>query len=50
MNKKTYLSPALHEEQLTVENGIAVSGEKLWYEVGGQGDFDYVVTEDDQWS
>lgn len=49
MNRKIYNSPELNEVQLSTERGIAVSGEMLWYEQGGQGDFDYVITEDDQW-
>lgn len=48
MNKKHYNSPELNEMQLEVESGIAASV-TLWYEQGGKGDFDYVVTEDDQW-
>jgi hypothetical protein len=49
MNKKNYQTPELLEMQLAVENGIAVSTQQ-WYEKGGEGDFDYIVTEDDQWS
>jgi hypothetical protein len=48
MNKKHYNSPELNVIQLEIESGIAASS-TLWYEKGGQGDFDYVVTEDDQW-
>lgn len=49
MKKQTYTSPEIVEMQCSVENGIAVSGATLWYEQGGQGDFNYTVTEDDQW-
>ena len=49
MKKQTYTSPEIVEMQCSVESGIAVSGTILWYEQGGQGDFTYEVTEDDQW-
>lgn len=49
MNKRKYLTPSLAQESIEVERGIATSGTLLWYEQGGQGDFDYVVTEDETW-
>lgn len=49
MKKNFYQSPLLTEELMEVESGIATSGAMLWYEQGGQGDFDYVVTEDETW-
>lgn len=51
MEKKTYTNPEIVEMQCSVESGIAISGTKLWYQEGGQGDFDtYTVEVDDQWS
>lgn len=49
MKKRTYTNPEIVEMQCSVESGIAVSETPLWYEQGGQGDFDYTITEDDQW-
>ncbi len=48
MMKRNYQSPEVVETQCSVENGIAASA-TLWYEEKGQGDFDYVITEDEQW-
>lgn len=48
MKKNYYQKPLLTEELVEVESGIAVSA-TLWYEQGGQGDFDYVVSEDETW-
>lgn len=49
MNKKEYQTPSLERVSVEVEGGIATSGTKMWYEQAGQGDFDYVVTEDETW-
>ncbi len=46
--KKNYQSPAIEETLVAVESGIAASP-TLWYEQGGQGDFNYVVSEDETW-
>ncbi|MBO5805754.1 MAG: hypothetical protein J6R10_02705 [Tidjanibacter sp.] len=46
--KKNYQSPAIEETLVAVESGIAASS-TLWYEQGGQGDFNYVVSEDETW-
>lgn len=48
MEKQNYKAPYLSEELIEVESGIAASA-VLWYEQGGQGDFDYVITEDETW-
>lgn len=48
MKKQTYTCPEIVEMQCSVESGIAASA-TLWYEQGGQGDFNYTVTEEDQW-
>ena len=49
MKTKTYTTPEIVEMQCSVESGIAASGQLLWYEQGGQGNFTYDVTEDSTW-
>ncbi|MBO7198275.1 MAG: hypothetical protein J6V28_05725 [Tidjanibacter sp.] len=48
MRKQIYERPEIEQTQCSVENGIA-SSETLWYEKGGEGDFDYVITDDETW-
>ncbi len=49
MKKQFYLSPELSEVEFCVERGFAVSGDTIWYEEPGKGDFTYDVETDSTW-
>ncbi|MBO7071182.1 MAG: hypothetical protein J6W09_07810 [Bacteroidales bacterium] len=43
--KKTYFTPLLEVEQVRVERNFTASP---WYQKGGQGNFTYIVEEEDE--
>jgi len=45
-----YVTPQLSVIEINTEGVLCVSGEKLWYDGGGSGDFDYDVDTDDTWA
>lgn len=47
--KRKYLSPAVEVLGLSSESVLCASDPTPWYKQGGQGDFDYIIEEDDSW-
>lgn len=48
--KVFYVSPMLSVLELRTEGLLCASGDKLWYEQGGQGDFTYGTDTDGTWA
>ncbi len=49
MKEKLYETPTLERIEIQTEQGFAASGPELWYEKGGEGDFNYGVESDETW-
>lgn len=47
--RREYLSPAVEVIGLNSESVLCASDPTPWYKQGGQGDFDYIIEEDDSW-
>jgi len=50
MKKRLYETPTLERIEIQTEQGFAATtGTELWYDKKGEGNFDYIIDNDETW-